>query len=339
MNNAGTISIEWLTKSSQMYKAYYGHEDSQIFLKGGRLYEMEVIKVLTSLGFDVCINSKFIKREGIIRYIFKSSVASVSGNICVLDPYVLSLGKFDKSRINIAIIHHINLNESRSNIYRKILQWNLFRNLRSVDCVVTVSKYWENYFKNKGLESVNTIYNSYNISQYDIAQYEIDKFKENLSLDLSKPIIYLGQNSRGKGIEKVLQHIDISRFNLVVTGKVKYPREDISTFYFSNEEYLLFLASCDVVISMSTMEEGWNRIAHEAMLVKTPVIGSGVGGMRELLLKGRQVVITDYNLLNKKIDYCLRNRNILGESGFSFVSRFNSEYFQREWLKIITQCK
>ena len=59
--------IEWLTKSSQMYTAYYDSEDTQVRLKGGRLYEIEVIKMLAKIGLDIRINSNFIKQENILR--------------------------------------------------------------------------------------------------------------------------------------------------------------------------------------------------------------------------------------------------------------------------------
>ena len=55
----------------------------------------------------------------------------------------------------------------------------------------------------------------------------------------------------------------------------------------------MLLSCCDIVISFSEFPEGWNRVAHEALLTKTPVIGSGQGGMNELLNKSGQIICRD----------------------------------------------
>ena len=54
------------------------------------------------------------------------------------------------------------------------------------------------------------------------------------------------------------------------------------------KEYLCLLKASSVVVTMSKFKEGWCLTAHEAMLCKTPVIGSGKGGMRELLEGGNK---------------------------------------------------
>ena len=45
----------------------------------------------------------------------------------------------------------------------------------------------------------------------------------------------------------------------------------------------MLLQAASVAVTMSKFNEGWCRTAHEAMLCKTPVVGSGMGGMGELL--------------------------------------------------------
>ena len=64
---------------------------------------------------------------------------------------------------------------------------------------------------------------------------------------------------------------------------------------------------------MSKFLEGWNRTAHEAMLCRTPVIGSGTGGMRELLLGGQQIICEDIKTLPEIVDYAIKNAFALGE--------------------------
>ena len=59
---------------------------------------------------------------------------------------------------------------------------------------------------------------------------------------------------------------------------------------------------------MSKFKEGWCRTAHEAMLLKTPVIGSRPwAAMKELLDGGKQTVCQDFKNLEKEIEYLLKH--------------------------------
>ena len=78
--------------------------------------------------------------------------------------------------------------------------------------------------------------------------------------------------------------------------------------------------------------------AHEAMLLQTPVIGSGRGGMRELLEGGKQIVCQDFSHLKPRVEYLLNNsdaRKKMGEDGLKFASQFPLEKFRDEWLKLV----
>ena len=91
---------------------------------------------------------------------------------------------------------------------------------------------------------------------------------------------------------------------------------------------------------MSKFKEGWCRTAHEAMLLKTPVIGSGLGGMRELLKGGGQIICKDFKNLKGKVEYLLSHpdtRKKTGEDGYSFAKKFTLEKFEKEWLNLIQE--
>jgi glycosyltransferase involved in cell wall biosynthesis len=85
---------------------------------------------------------------------------------------------------------------------------------------------------------------------------------------------------------------------------------------------------------MSKFREGWNRTAHEAMLCKTPVIGSGLGGMRELLEGGSQIICEDFDDLKERIWYVLDHPE-LGENGHAFAKQFTVKRFEEEWQNLI----
>jgi len=74
------------------------------------------------------------------------------------------------------------------------------------------------------------------------------------------------------------------------------------------------------------------------MLLKTPVIGSGSGGMEELLEGGKQIICNDFNVLREKVNYLLNNPKIriqTGKNGFDFAKQFTLERFEEEWLILI----
>ena len=50
-----------------------------------------------------------------------------------------------------------------------------------------------------------------------------------------------------------------------------------------NEEYNVLLKNAKATICMSEFKEGWCRVLHEAAIHGTPILGSGLGGMKELL--------------------------------------------------------
>ena len=51
----------------------------------------------------------------------------------------------------------------------------------------------------------------------------------------------------------------------------------------SFSEYNHLLKNARLAVAMSTFKEGWCRVLHESAIHGTPILGSGLGGMRELL--------------------------------------------------------
>ena len=324
--------IEWLTKSSTMYDYYMGNNN--IHLRGGRLYEIEAINTLQNF-FNVKINPAFIKRENFLMYYFKSHKSLINGDVCLLDPYVVALGKFNKSKKNITIIHHVDEPQYVLSPFGRLFLHRLLNNLKKVDKVIVVSQYWKDYLNNIGIKNVEVIYNSFDVNKYKFSEIQRKRFLEKHFPNKRGSIIYLGQNSDGKGLKYVLNEIDEGNSELIITGKNKYQDSRVQTMYFSSEEFPLFLSICDIVILMSTMPEGWNRIAHEALLSGVPVIGSGSGGMRELLEKSGQVVINNISDLKDSIKFCYENKESLVQHGISYAKQFDLFYFSKSWRNVI----
>ena len=235
---------------------------------------------------------------------------------------------------NIALIHHID--QPLQSVYLRlpwrVLEKIFYRHLRTVDNIVTVSKYWQSHFLEKGYPKVCLIYNAFDTDQFHFEDEEIWEFKKKFGLE-GKPIVYLGNCQRIKGVVEAYERLKGMELHLVTSGRreVNLPALNLNLNY---KDYFLLLKSSSVAITMSIFKEGWCRTANEAMLCKTPVIGSGLGGMRELLEGGSQIICEDFDDLKKRVCYVLDHPE-LGEKGYLFAKQFTVKRFKEEWLNLI----
>jgi len=239
---------------------------------------------------------------------------------------------------NISLIYHIDLfnNSLFSRITFFFFKKLLYYNLKKVDAIVTISQYWEKHFLDKGYKNVYKIYNTLNLDKFNISEEEILEFKKKYNLQ-NKPIIYIGNCQKAKGVVDTYNALKDLDVYLVTSGqeRVKIPALNLDLKY---RDYLKLLKASSIVITMSKFKEGWCITAHEAMLLKTPVIGSGQGGMKELLEGGRQIICSNFNSLKEKVIFLLSNSEIsykMGEEGYNYVKNFNIEKFKQDWLELI----
>ena len=242
---------------------------------------------------------------------------------------------FDRTKgKNIALIFHIDHSFQPTYLKPSLigLEKIFYHNLKKADAIITISKYWQRHFEERGYSNVYLIYNAFDIDQFHFEDEEILGFKRRFQLE-GKPIIYLGNCQRIKGVLEVYEHLKGLEAHLVTSGRreVDLPALNLNLEY---RDYLLLLRSSSLVITMSKFKEGWNRTAHEAMLCKTPVMGSGLGGMRELLEGGGQIICDDFDDLKEMVYYIL-NHPERGELGYEFAKQFTVKKFNGEWLSLI----
>lgn len=236
--------------------------------------------------------------------------------------------------INVVMIHHIDVDGlpffSRPVFY--ILTKVFYRNLKNADAIVTRSEVWRKHFEDLGYKNVYKIYGGSDMSKFVFSEKDISDFKKAYSLE-GKPILYLGNCQKAKGVVETYRALKDIDAHLVTTG-IKDVDIPARHFNLSYSDYLKLLTASSVVVTMSKFKEGWCRTAHEAMLCKTPVIGSGTGGMKELILGGDQILCTDFNLLREKVAHIINHpaeRQALGQRGYAFVKQFTLENFEKEW--------
>ncbi|MDO8529794.1 MAG: glycosyltransferase [bacterium] len=241
---------------------------------------------------------------------------------------------------HIALIFHVDFSEfpvlSRP-VFTLLEKLFFFKQLKKADGIVTISEYWKQYFLDRGYHNVHKIYCGFSLPDFESNEEEIANFKKKYNLG-QKPIVYIGNCQKAKGAVEAYSALKGLGAHLVTSGAktVDIPALNFNGSY---REYLTLLKACDVAVTMSKFKEGWCMTAHEAMLCKKPVIGSGMGGMKELLEGGGQMICPDFKELRKKVEYLLNNpqeRQKMGEKGYEYAKDFTLERFKKEWTNIIT---
>jgi len=332
------MKIIWQTQSQLLHDSIINNKLADN-ANGGHAYDFQAFQAIRNVS-DISIDSSAPrgKSENILTYWHRIAKHKAPADILVKDPFYLTFGKLQSESYEIGVIHHLEETlETRSIKYRWYFH-RLRQRLKKLNCVVSVSKYWQNWLENHGCNCTKVIYNSFDLNEFSFAKEDIDDFKRRYHLNTGKPLLYIGNAQFEKGVKNVYEALGTDQFTLVMSGpKNEHLSLPIYHLFLNRREYLLLLSACDVVLTMSTMIEGWNRTAHEAMLCGTPVIGSGVGGMKELLEGGGQVVKVGCSGLSDTIMNVLRCQDQYGRSGYKYASQFNLDYFNNEWQTLIQE--
>jgi glycosyltransferase involved in cell wall biosynthesis len=253
-----------------------------------------------------------------------------------MEPFPIVYGKRLPGQKSIGVIHHIDHRIAEKSIYHRWFFSRLLSRLKKCDGVVTVSEHWKEYFDKLGCKNVQVIYNSFDPSLYGKMDEAEMTFRQRHEIPLNKKIIYIGNAIKEKGVVEVYDALKNSEYHLIMTGpRNRVPELNVQYLNLKREDYLRLLTVSSVVICFSLMEEGWNRIAHEALLSGTPVIGTGSGGMRELLEKSGQLIVTDKMDLKNSVDQIMKDRAEYSRKGLQYVRQFDLAYFSRSWIGVV----
>jgi len=305
---------------------------------GGSIYEKMMSHILSSQHivkqFDTqnLLFNKGVRPQVFLTMLLKQMAPQIDlwirGNIAV----AAMTNRSTKKR-NIALLHHIDVSEIGNYWVSRGLAELFVKNARKCDCVVVVAEFWKQYLESKGIERIKVIPNGFEIGAFAVEEEQVNNFKIKYGLQ-DKPIIYIGNCQETKGSAEVYEILKSMDVHLVSSGvrKINLP---VCTFELRYSEYIRLLSACDVVITMSKFLEGWNRVAHEAMLCRTPVIGSGSGGMRELLEWVGQIICENIKELPEHLNLALANAASIGDKGHAFASQFTMQKFNESWLSLI----
>src|SRR3989344_915853 len=306
---------------------------------GGNIWVQEVLAAIADdsnfLVETVDLGAKYFKKNALakgLEVIINLLRLHGEKDVWIRNFYsIVFLNKKRQKGQNVAFIFHVDF-YGFPGILKPFLifleRFIFYRQLKKADVIVVVSEYWKNHFLQRGYKNVQVIYGGFDTTQLNISEQEVLQFKEKYQLK-HKPIIYLGNCQEAKGAVDAYNTLNDLDAYFITSGKkeVTIPALNLDLSY---REYLTLLKASTVVLTMSKFKEGWCRITHEAMLSKTPVIGSGIGGMRELLEGGQQIICEDFNNLKEKVEHLLGNaelREKIGQNGYDFAKTFTKEKF------------
>lgn len=318
------------TQSKEIVEAYY-RNDATALMVGGRFYDVQIGFALKD-DYHVEFDKTTVREGGWPSYLLRVLLNRKRADFYIQDSFMIAVGKRNPFGRTIGMIHHIDYT-----LKSKALKWRwllnrMERRLPKMDAVVAVSRYWQQYLENLGCRNVRVIYNSFPMEWFAVRPGEVEEFRTRYRIPGERPLVYLGNARAGKGVSEVYQVLKNEGYTLITTGpnaaKIDLPILRLSLPY---ADYIKLLHACDLALTMSTMVEGWNRTAHEAMLCHTPVIGSGSGGMRELLEGGGQLICMDFKMLPELCREALAEKDSFVQNGYAFAKQFDMRYFKESW--------
>jgi glycosyltransferase involved in cell wall biosynthesis len=260
-------------------------------------------------------------------------------DVLILDSFVtMAMPPAGHAR-HIVVIHDLDWSATTKRWRRGIftaLKPLVHHNLRLADFVVTVSKYWEARLRGLGCARVQTIYNGFREADFVIRDDEVASFRRRFGW--TKPVVYIGNHHPGKGILQSYEALKGLDVHLVTSGKwlANVPPINLELSY---RDYLCLLRASSVIVTMSLFHEGWCRTAHEAMLLERPVVGSGFGGMGELLRGGSQIVCSRFEDLRSHVEALLaepERRGRMGEEAHRFARTFTEDRMRSDWVRLLS---
>lgn len=313
---------------------------------GGYAYENDIVKVLDKHlnieTVDIIQSSKLSTLLTAVEYFIKAKLKTNS--YVLLNFTTIPFFSLWKGR-NIVVIHHIDWSQCSkiSSIYQSFCLFILRLNKKRWKKIVVVSEYWAVHLENLGFDNIEIIHNSIELPKNLKPRLNCKEIKEKYNLP-SQQFIYLGNPQKGKGWQIAFNLLSKLNYIFILTGitdqsfkNTEYP-EKVQYLNLTYDEYLQVISCAECSVLLSQFKEGWNRTAHESLLLGTPVIGSGTGGMKELLKNAGQPIFckSKQDLVNI-LKEVLANRATYAEKGVEGIRKYTFEAFEKKWLNYFSK--
>ena len=260
-------------------------------------------------------------------------IAIVSPGMMLIYPKYVSI---------ICVAHHYDPSVFKGikRIYIKLSHWLFIFQSPRVAVVVSCSKYWSRYYEAEGFKNAITIFNGFDIKSMDHSIVALDNSSvlQRVNL-LSKKYLHLGSYGIAKGQKIAIKCLKDHELPMIVTGFSKtLLANDLQRIHYINasfNEYNILLKNAKAAICMSEFKEGWCRVLHEAAIHGTPILGSGLGGMNELLELGGFMPST-VGTLSDDLDIRIKEGSLSNDKVNSYRA-FTLERFYEAWRFCVSE--
>lgn len=221
--------------------------------------------------------------------------------------------------------HNYDENEAKSfalKCYYQCLFWMLrnfhFKNVQ----IITGAHFWVDFFSQKinHKNKVNYFPNLFDIHFYNAFQTKQKQNKVHLGQWHPKndPAIFqLAEKLHQNGFTSYFSSLDAS----LVKEEKHYSIKHFENF----ESYLQCMAESEYTIAFTQLNEGWNRLAHESILVGTSVIGYNKAGLGELLQLSNSFKV---NSIDEAYDIIIKKQhNQVPDDFIQSFDKVNSEVY------------
>lgn len=189
------------------------------------------------------------------------------------------------------VLHNFDENDGKSarmvTYYSLLFKW-LKKARHQRFKIITGAPYWVQYFKDEqGLDNVFLFPNFFDLKVYE-------PFRKNKK----DRWVFMGQWSTKNDIQLIALSKRLSQlgyycyFSTLNAREVKDFNGSYEIISFdTHENFLEQMSRATCTLALIRVNEGWNRIAHESLLVNTPVIGFKRGGLGDLLKESHSVIV------------------------------------------------
>jgi len=212
---------------------------------------------------------------------------------------------FTQNKVYI-VLHNFDEYDGKSfwlNLYYEALFFVLKNTKNDNISIITVAPFWVKYFKEK-------IKN--NITVFHFPNFFDGEFYSDFIAVIKKKQIHLGQWS-------FKNHADVFEIAKQLTEQGYYcyfstnfkdfatKTSNYDVVYFDQfENYLTQMALSEFTLAITGINEGWNRVAHESILVGTPVIAYAKAGLLNLINESKSIAANNIEEVLQGIE----NKNV-----------------------------
>lgn len=187
------------------------------------------------------------------------------------------------------VLHNYDENDNKSGFYNFyfLVLWRILGKIKHNRFkVIAVSPYWVKFFKNeKGIKPVylfpnlfdTTFYNDFRVKQKNkwVHLGQFSSKNDPQIFALARQLTQIGYYCYFSTLDQKQAQSHNGQFEIIC--------------FFNFEDYLNQMAMSSCTLALSSVKEGWNRVAHESILVGTPIIGYKNAGLGDLIRESQSV--------------------------------------------------